>query len=248
MRCPKNGLTQAIFFLASLGTIVTNAVKQANQEIEDELDDIEAKGKNLPQVENDPLLITSAALIAAGVSGATGAVVSHGIKKIGGWFGDEEQQKRLKKKRDEAQQKSENAQEQNDPIFGWILRGVLGDQENDPGCKQCVSVTPIHKYGNSVMQVMKTHQGKYVFAADFKGRQATKNGIKMVALEVSDVYAHPDQNESKIKPGQKVILQVNSKKCNCPSTHIKKGVYLVTGNYKEGKLYLDSDLVQLLHA
>jgi len=244
MRCPKNWLTQAIFFLATLGTIVTNAVKQANKEIEDELDDIEAKGKNT-QIENDPLIST---IIEQFVNVAAEKVVSHGIKKIEGWFGDEEQQKRLKKKRDEAQQKSENVQEQNDPIIGWILKGIFGDQENDPACKQCVTVTPIHKYGNSVLQVMKTHQGKYVFAADFKGRQATKNGIKMVALEVSDVYAHPDQNESKIKPGQKVILQVNSKKCNCPSTHIKKGVYLVTGNYKEGKLYLDSDLVQLLHA
>jgi len=143
----------------------------------------------------------------------------------------------------------ENVQAANDPIFGWLAH-IFGDEETkrELACKECISVTPIHKYNNSIKQVVQTHQGGYVFAADFKGHQINKLGVKKFEFEVSDVYAHPDQNESKIKPGQKVVIQLNLKKCSCPLENLDKGVYLMTGDYKGENVNIDSNLVQLLHA
>jgi len=210
--------------------IVTKGLEDANNG-KDNVDDvkpmhaadtIEAKDQNA-QKKNDPFIFTVPLLTTAAITaGAKTAAVAAGTGAVSGAASYATQH---------------------------LFRGWFGDEELDEtnSVCQCMSITPIQKFNNSIKKVMETHKGKYVVAADFKGHQIKKNGAEIFPLEVVDCYVQPE-SKFNLKAGSRLALTLKSRECKCPIEQIEKGVYIMTGDYEKGTMHLDSDLVQLLHA
>jgi len=116
-----------------------------------------------------------------------------------------------------------------------------------PSCKKCLKVSPIEKYQDSLKNILRTHEGRYVFTANFKDDSVTKDAVAAFIFEVVDVLMKPAGSEA-VKTGSKVVLRMDFSHCKCPVRNLKEGVYILTGDVQNGGISLDSDLVQLIHA